>query len=380
MEYPFQKKILFVVNYLSGGGVERMLVNMVKCLYKAFNVHVLTIYDINSYYRDEIKQLVKVHTLDSFRKRLNHTPLISLYSRWFDNISTQRMCFKHFIKSHRYNVVVAFSEGIAFKLVAQASLPGTKKIVWTHTDYLNSDNWVKKNKNELATLFARFDDAVFVCETLRQKFTKILNLQSTRTIANGVEIEKIQSMAEASIQKIQFDGVNIVSIGRLSHEKGHDRLINALSFLDSTERQKCHLTIIGGGSMEGELREMVKTNGLQSVVTFVGSVNNPYPFIKNADALFLASKYEGFGLVLIEAMALGTPVVATKTTGAVSVTENGKYGTLIDNNQESINAILKSLINDINQLSKYKANLIEHASIYSLSNFKRVVIDYFKNE
>lgn len=376
MVYP--KKILFVVNYLLGGGVERMLVNMVKCTYETFAVEILSIYDVDSSFLGEVKQLVEVHTLDSFRKRLKHSPFAPLYSRWFDRTSTHRLIFKHFIKSHKYDTIIAFSEGYAFKLVALTPIPDTRKIVWVHTDYLNDNNWVKSNKKELAVLFAQFDEAVFVCESLRQKFSKLLALKSTRSINNGIEIDKIQSKADEPIHMCHFQGINILSVGRLSHEKGHDRLIKALSVLDSSERQKCRLTIIGGGPMEGELREMVKTNGLESVVTFVGPVNNPYPFIKNSDVLFLASEYEGFGLVLIEAMALGTPVVATRTVGASSVTENGKYGLLIENSQESINTMLKSLIVDINQLNKYKPQLSKCAEIYSLSNFKRMVIDLFQ--
>lgn len=110
------------------------------------------------------------------------------------------------------------------------------------------------------------------------------------------------------------EGVNFLAVCRLSHEKGPDLLLRAFSQAVS-RLPAARLTILGDGPLMAEMRELAIELGIADRVTFRGFVPDPFAFYVHADALVLASRYEGFPNVLVEAMACGTPAVATDCGG-----------------------------------------------------------------
>lgn len=111
-------------------------------------------------------------------------------------------------------------------------------------------------------------------------------------------------------------GVQLVAAGRLSREKGFDLLIEALALCANPGMR---LTILGEGPLRAELEKLAQARGLQGQVTFHGFQKNPYPFIREADYFVLSSRYEGFPNVVLEALACGTPVLATPLGPAVEI-------------------------------------------------------------
>jgi glycosyltransferase involved in cell wall biosynthesis len=90
------------------------------------------------------------------------------------------------------------------------------------------------------------------------------------------------------------------------------------------------LVILGEGEERASLKAMVRDLGIEDVVDLPGFVKNPYAYMSKAKVLVLSSAWEGFGNVLVEAMAVGTPVVATNCpSGPAEILENGKYGQLV---------------------------------------------------
>jgi glycosyltransferase involved in cell wall biosynthesis len=101
-----------------------------------------------------------------------------------------------------------------------------------------------------------------------------------------------------------------VTVGRLSPEKNHARLIRA--FAQVHERHPdIRLVILGGGKLEQDLQELVVTLGLESYVTLAGQVDNPYAIMAESDCFVLSSDYEGQPMVILEARTLGLPVITT---------------------------------------------------------------------
>lgn len=86
---------------------------------------------------------------------------------------------------------------------------------------------------------------------------------------------------------------------------------------------------------------------------FLGFKKNPFPYVKNADMMFSCSGYEGFCLVICEAMCLGVPVVSTKTAGPIEILDNDKYGLLADHNDESMYQTVKRMVLDKRLRSYY---------------------------
>ena len=121
----------------------------------------------------------------------------------------------------------------------------------------------------------------------------------------------------------------VISVGRLSPEKGLDTLLHAFSLLHG-EHPAMRLIMAGEGPERASLQHLVGQLGLSNVVSLPGRTNAPLAWMRNAAVFVLASDYEGFGNVLVEAMACGTPVVSTDCpVGPREILKNGRLGRLV---------------------------------------------------
>jgi glycosyltransferase involved in cell wall biosynthesis len=123
-------------------------------------------------------------------------------------------------------------------------------------------------------------------------------------------------------------GARLISVGALKRQKNHALLIRAFSHL--TRELDATLVILGEGDLRGELETLVKAKGLEGRVLMPGFVDNPAPWYRTADLFVLSSDYEGFGMVIVEALACGVPVISTDCpSGPAEILENGRYGRLV---------------------------------------------------
>ena len=147
-------------------------------------------------------------------------------------------------------------------------------------------------------------------------------------IYNPVDIDWIVEQAQADLPA-WLDGRRfILSSGRLISQKDYPTLLRAYAEIVNDVDQD--LVIIGEGPLRQDLENLVAELGLVGRVHMPGYQSNPFPIYRHADLFVLASAFEGFGNVLIEAMSLGIPVVATRCPGGPwEILEDGKYGTLV---------------------------------------------------
>ena len=117
-----------------------------------------------------------------------------------------------------------------------------------------------------------------------------------------------------------------MAAGRLAEEKGYDLLIEALALCGNP---RLRLTMLGEGPLRGKLAAFAYSKGLSGQVRFVGFQKNPYPFLAQADAFVLSSRFEGFPNVVLEALACGTPVIATPALGGVRELLDGMDGCVL---------------------------------------------------
>jgi glycosyltransferase involved in cell wall biosynthesis len=154
-------------------------------------------------------------------------------------------------------------------------------------------------------------------------------------IHNPVDVGRIGHLWQSPEVRTGYKGgfINLVSAGRLVPQKGFDILLEALA---ANLDQKFTLTILGEGSQKESLQKQVHRLGLQARVRLIGFQKNPYPFFRQADALVLSSRYEGFPNVVLESLACGTPVIATPAPGGVREILEGipgcKIATSVDAN------------------------------------------------
>src|SRR5690606_28337844 len=104
-------------------------------------------------------------------------------------------------------------------------------------------------------------------------------------------------------------GARILHVGSLKRQKNHPLLLR--SFAQITAHEARRLMLVGTGQEEAGLRALTAELGIADRVIFAGFHPDPTPFYRTADLFALSSDYEGFGNVIVEAMACGTPVVST---------------------------------------------------------------------
>ena len=128
------------------------------------------------------------------------------------------------------------------------------------------------------------------------------------------------------------------------------------------------IQLIGDGNLRGELEQMAQSLEVTDVVQFLGFKRNPYPNIKAADLLLSTSGWEGFSLVICEAMALGTPVVATRTAGPAEIIGNNEYGILCEHDDDSIFKSITNIIKDKETYELYSQKGVQRVQLFSPSN------------
>ena len=124
------------------------------------------------------------------------------------------------------------------------------------------------------------------------------------------------------------NGYEIIIIGRLEILKGQFYVIEALPQI-LKYFPTCKLTLVGNGSYEDKLKKLVEKLELADKVSFLGFQKDPYEFIANADIILIPSLAEAFGLVFLEAMAIGTPIIAFDVPAGNEILINGKTGLLV---------------------------------------------------
>ena len=120
----------------------------------------------------------------------------------------------------------------------------------------------------------------------------------------------------------------VLSVGRLTDQKAFDVLIRAFSLV--RKYRSAHLLILGEGENRDALQDLIKQLGLEKDVKLLGFVQNPYPYMANASVFVLSSRWEGLPTVLVEALYLGTPIIATDCPGGSrEILQDGQFGKLI---------------------------------------------------
>ena len=206
-----------------------------------------------------------------------------------------------------------------------------------------------------AVHFYRFADAVVaVSEGVRDDLEQLGVPTSVPllSIPNPVDSQRVQALSRMPLDAGALVSSKLakplfVSVGRLSDQKDHRLLIDAFAGFRA-QTGTGTLIIIGEGPLRQELERRIRELDLLQHVSLPGFVANPFPLMASADAFVLSSREEGFGLVLVEAMSLGTPVVAGDCPGGVSeVLGGGRAGLLVrPHDAEALCEGMRKIIDD----------------------------------
>ncbi|MFL0810118.1 MAG: glycosyltransferase [Agarilytica sp.] len=156
----------------------------------------------------------------------------------------------------------------------------------------------------------------------------------------------------------------ILGVGELSKRKDFATLLRAFAIV--RQSLDCRLVIVGKGKQKEQLQALAKALGVDEDFDLPGFVKEPYPWLFHADLKVLCSLTEGMPLVLMEALAMGTPVVATDCpSGPREILQGGKYGGLVPMQDEK--SLAQAIVNDIQEPPSRKT-LRQAAEPYLVSN------------
>jgi len=194
-------------------------------------------------------------------------------------------------------------------------------------------------------IVARFDDRIVaVSGPVRESLVRYWKIDPGRItiIRNGIPIGERREEGEEGGEDPfpPWARVRIGAIGRLETQKGFDLLLDAFARLRQ-ERPEAALLIVGEGSVRGELEEAARRLAFGEAVRFAGAVPDAGPFLRRFDLFVLPSRWEGFPLTILEAMAAGVPIVATAVDGSVEAIRHGTDGLLVP--PEDAEALAKAM-------------------------------------
>lgn len=170
--------------------------------------------------------------------------------------------------------------------------------------------------------------------TILEHTSHYLDQKKIQTIYNGVKIKEIEEKSQNGINLYKEFGLPkhkliLINIGRLHEQKGHTFLIEAAKILRK-ERDDFVILIVGDGPLLNSIQEQVTRYNLQDSFVFTGFRHEVYSLLSEADCLVHTARWEGFGYVIAEAMALSKPVVATDVSNMSEVIIDGETGLLAE--------------------------------------------------
>lgn len=232
----------------------------------------------------------------------------------------------------------------------------------------------KPNRLLRATM-AKAAANIGVCVDLVEQMIELgASRENSLAIRNGVDLERFSVVDRKEARKavgIDHQGLLLLSVGNLIELKGHHLLIEMMA-----QFPEAKLAIVGAGPMRSELQALAASRGVAEQVIFAGQQANDT--LKNwfsaADALLLASSREGWANVLLESMACGTPVVATRVNGTPEVVASPEAGRLADvRDVEHLKRALQSLLADYPARAKVR----RYAEKFSWDETSRLQIELF---
>lgn len=325
---------LTILNVNAKGGEERMCTTLANSLsdagYGVFIASLLSHQDVRSFYH--IRNNVKVvHILGSFIKRR--------INEWFPLIKFQERRFTSFLKTNNISIVIdvdtdrtPFTSPIVKKL-------GIKHIAWDHFCYGRFKERAMSKiilpylRNEVDRLVVLTkDDERLYCEDAKIPANKIVQIYNLSPIEEN--------------QKYEHNSRTILAMGRLTYQKGFDTLIDAWSLIANVVSDWT-LKIVGDGEEKQNLLSLIRAYGLKNIV-IAPATKDPRNEYLNADLFVLSSRYEGLGLVLLEAANMSLPLVSFDCdNGPREIIKNGVNGFLVEpDNIQQLSMRLKQLIED----------------------------------
>ncbi|MGB9620048.1 MAG: glycosyltransferase [Armatimonadota bacterium] len=316
-------RIALFLPSLGIGGVERVMLNLAGGFVKWGASVDLVLVKAQGEYMRRIPPGVRVVDLQASRVLVSLLPLV----RYLRRVKPDGL-----ISAKDYANVVA----IYAKFLARVS---TRVVVSVHTTLSKHIRYAESFRERVIVpllarlLYPRAYGIVAVSNGVADDLAQFLGLSRDRisVVYNPVVADHLFAAAQEPVDHPWFapgEPPVVLSIGRLTAAKDYPTLLAAFAKV----RQRCdvRLAILGEGEERERLQYLVRRLGLESDVWLPGFVDLPYPYLARASLFVLSSIWEGLSAAIIEALALGVPVVSTDCPGGPrEIVDNGRFGELV---------------------------------------------------
>lgn len=238
-----------------------------------------------------------------------------------------------FLRREKPDVVHASTGSVLHMMVSCWLCKVPKRIYTIHNEakLLYGNSRIKKLAYKAAFSFFRFVP-VAICPTVKETMIRTMHMKSDRipVINNGVDVDRFSVPQD----KTQADFFRVISVGSFYWIKNQEMMIRTVSHLRKNGK-RIHLTLLGDGEDRAKLESLVRELEAEDVVSMPGIQKNVERYLQNADLYVSASRSEGLPLSILEAMACGLPVVATKAGGVQDIVRDGENGRLVEIEDET---------------------------------------------
>ena len=350
-------KILLIIPSFRGGGAERVFIDLAILLdEKGYDV-TLAALSAEGEYRRGLPDHLSVQIFGRGGVRSSFIPLVRL------------------IKSFKADVVISALTHLNIAVVAANIVAGkcSKVVVTEHNHFAAEKGGLQSLKRCSMYIgswlaYRNCHRVVAVSTGVKRSLIESLRLNDSRVdvIFNAIDVERIERLSKAP-SPYYIGPQTITTMGRLVPQKRYDVLLNAFALVRS-QNKSARLVVLGDGPLREELENLAKRLNIYDHVDFLGFLDNPFPIIASSSVFVLSSDFEGFGNVLVEALAVGLPVVSTNCeTGPSEILADGKYGLLAaTGNPQSISTCIESVLSEEKKF--HSDELIRRANDFSPEN------------
>ena len=337
------KKVCFVLPSLAGGGAERVAVQVLSALDERRWDRAMFLFRREGPYLADLPSTVRLSSAAS------------------DSRLGRLLELRRYIRDTRPDLVVSFLSYFTVLAAAKLAAAGTRVVFVLGTPmtaFLNDADYHWKTPSH-RTLFAMITRAGYnmadaiattsegVSEDLRRHFG--VRGTAIKVVHNPIDFAAMTDAVREPLDTTDeraWKHPAIVSAGRLAEAKNFPLLIEAMALV-RRRLPAARLFILGQGEQEPQLRAQIASLGLTDAVTLCGFQRNPWKYIARADVFALTSRYEGFGNVLIEAMACGVPVVVTSSPGPLEIVRDNVDGVIVaEHTPAAVARALESVLTD----------------------------------